>query len=96
MFLAKSRTDYHILLDNHVSAQVNRCHVPTHDHLRVHHVFALHADIFEAFQDDVLADLVLLLREEVELRLVVLWHWLHLCETIILINMLIDYKHTTL
>ena len=77
VFFAKSRADDHIFLDDNIGAQVDRGHISTHDNLRVHDVFALHADVLEPLQNDILANLVLLLREQVKLRLVVLGHGFH-------------------
>ena len=78
VFLAKCWPDYYILFDNNIRAQVDWSHVASHNHLRVHDIFALHSDIFETLQDDVLTDFVLLLREQIELRFVVLGHRLHI------------------
>ena len=79
MLLAKRRSNNHILLDNDISSEIYRCHITPHDNLRMHHVFALHADILQALQNHILADLILFLGEEVELRLVVFGHRFHFC-----------------
>ena len=77
VFFAKSWANDHIFLDDNIGAQVDRGHISSHDNLGVHDVFTLHSDVLESLQNDVLTDLVLLLREEVKLRLVVLGHGFH-------------------
>ena len=66
-----------ILLDDNVGPEIDWSHITTHHDLGVHDVFTLHANVLEALQDHMFADFVLLLREQVELRLVVLGHRLH-------------------
>ena len=77
VFFAKSRANDHIFLDDNIGAQVDRGHISSHDDLGVHDVFALHSNVLESLQNDILTDLVLLLREQVKLRLVVLGHGFH-------------------
>ena len=54
----------------------------------MHHVFAFHADVFEAFENNILTNFILLLCEQVELSLVVFGHRLHLADFLIQINII--------
>ena len=78
VFLAKCRANDYVFFDDDVGAEVDRRHITAHDYLRVHDIFAFHSNILESLQNDILTDFVLLLREQVELRLVVLGHRFHL------------------
>ena len=77
MLLDETGSNDDILLDDDIGAEVDRCHIATHHHLRVHHILPLHADVLKALQNDIFTDFVLLLRKQVELRLVVFGHGLH-------------------
>ena len=63
MLLVEGGSDDDVLFDDHVGAEVDRGHVSSHDHLRMHHILPFHSDVLQALQDDILRNLVLLLRE---------------------------------